>query len=174
MIVSLGNRRPRNWKKNCIFRIVERDFTKKGRHKQISYITKSENVNECHPILKRHVKKGAFIMLDGCGIGTSAVLNKRYRIDQCNHKDQMYVKPNTYLEDAHYKVHNNTSENTFKDLRKKIMLRYGLKNWKNDGSNNAALWEYVIEDDWLNNYTNKKPNDCVLTFLDHLYIYYTF
>ena len=154
--------------------MVERDFTSKGTHLQVSYITKSENVEECFPILKRLVKKGAYIMLDGCGIGRSTKLQNYFNIDQCNHKEQMFVKPNTYLEDAHYRVHNSTSENTFKKLRQAILNKYGLKNIANDKTNKQALWNYVIEDDWLNNYTNKSPEDIVLTFFDHLYIYYTF
>jgi len=44
---SKHQRKPTNWKKNCLFRIVERYWTTKGRHKQITYITESENEKEC-------------------------------------------------------------------------------------------------------------------------------
>ena len=108
-------------------------------------------------------------MLDGCGIGRSIELHKYYEIDQCNHKKGLYVKPNSYIEDVNNKVHNHYVENSFKKIRLKISNSYGIKaNSKESTSNRENLEKYIIESDWLSNYTNKKPNDYNLTFLLHI------
>ena len=108
-------------------------------------------------------------MLDGCGLGKSIPLNLLYKTDQCNHSKGLYIKPNSYLEDVNNKTHNNYVENSNKEIRLKITNSFGIKaNVKYSTSNKENIKKYIIESDWLNNYTNKTPTDCLLTILIHI------
>ena len=160
---------PTNYKKVCLFRIIERDYNKKGYHNQVTRMTKSENAEDCLPIIRQVVPYiGAKFMLDGCGLGKSIKLNLLYKVDQCNHSKALYLKPNSYLEDVNNKVHNHYVENSYKKIRKKITNSYGIKaNNTQTSSNKANLEKYIIESDWIANYTNKTPSDCLLTCLIH-------
>jgi len=170
---SKNQRKPTNWRKNCLFRIVERFWTEKGRHKQITYITRSENEEECLAILRKHVlDKKARILLDGCGVGRSIQIRSEYpNIDQCNHKRGLYVKPSSSLEDFASKVHDNTVENSFRHFRKQIRDKYGIKGYKG-GDNRDNLWNYIYETDWINNYTSNEARDLMKTFVEHMGKYF--
>ena len=112
-------------------------------------------------------------MLDGCGLGHSIVLNDNYIIDRCNHKKNLYVKGNTVIEDVNNKVHNHYSENSFKTFRKAITVKYGIKaNTQITTSNKKSIQLYIDESDWLVNYTNKHPNDCLFTIITQISEYF--
>jgi len=167
-----NQRKPTNWKKNCLFRVIERFWTAKGRHKQVSYVTQSENEVECLEILRRHVPdKNTRIMLDGCGVGRSIKLRSEYpRIKQCNHKRGNYVKPSSLLEDFASKVHDNTAENSFLHFRRTIRKKFGFHAGKGaeKGDNKQKLWNYIYETDWINNYTSNEVRDYMKTFVEHI------
>ena len=167
---KIGNRKPTNYKTLCMFRMTQRDYNDKGYHDQITYITKSENIEECLPFIKKHILvEGTKIMLDGCGIGKSNILNNIYEVDRCNHKKNLYVKPNSIIEDVNNKVHNNYVENSFRRERKKVTDKYGIKSNSNiNKSNKNSVERFINESDWYVNYTNKTPNDCLLTLITQI------
>lgn len=103
-------------------------------------------------------------MLDGCGIGSSAIIQGDYIVDRCNHKQNIYVKPSSVVEDVNFKVHNNLSENSHKNSRKNITRYYGIKALGSDKSITSNLKKYLDEEDWKANYTNRTSKDCLLMF----------
>jgi len=164
-----GQKKPRNYKKFCIFRIIERVFNKKGRHNQISYIVKAESINECLPLILRHVPdRRTQFFLDGCGLGRGDELRDIYtNVSQCNHKRGIYVKPSSVLEGWSCKTHDAQAENSYKKFRLCITRNYGLKS-KSDAVNYKALYYYILEDDFVNNYTNNTAGDYVQTILQFI------
>jgi len=170
-----GARKSKLYRKNCLFRLIERAFTKKGRHKQISYVVREESVNDCLDIICRHVPDTKTpIMLDGCGIGRSTALNSIYEnVQQCSHKRRQYVKPCSEMEDWASKVHDATAENSFKKFRADVTRYYGISLRKKYSDNHRALWNYIYESDFINNYTNNDARDYVQEIIFFMRKYYT-
>ena len=169
MLSITEHRRSKSYKKSCIFKTVERDRTYKGYHLQVSEVVKTENLEECWPILLRHVPRtGTLLMLDGCGIGNALLITDKYNVDQCNHKDNLYVKPGSELEDVNFKVTNNLSENLHKEFRKDMTVGFGIKAYGSSSTNISNLIRYCNRSDWIHNFTNKEPSDCLHQFVTHL------
>ena len=179
-----GGRINKNNKKKCLFIVVERDYNKKGRHYQVTYVVNSENTEECLPIIQLHVPFGSRIMADGCGIGKSVFLQKNYEVRQSNHTYGIYVKPNSIVEDYALKVHDNNSETLFNNARRKITFNNGIRNikTKNDSgeisdtdtytANEQGLKNYCLENDYINNHTDNTPVDWTVSILQDIKQYY--
>ena len=107
-------------------------------------------------------------MLDGCGVGQSEELREFWFVQQCNHNMNIYVKPNTVIQDYNFKVHDSLCEWSFKQFRKSITMRSGLVFGQNDSNNIKALTQYAMINDLVANYTSGKANDCLYTWLSQL------
>jgi len=106
--------------------------------------------------------------LDGCGLGRGDELRQIYPyVSQCNHKIGMYVKPSSILEGWSCKTHDMQVENSYKKFKLSITRNYGLKS-KFDKINYTSLYQYILEDDFINNYTNNTAADYVQTILQFM------
>ena len=159
---------PHNWNQIIWFRVIERDWTQKDRHRRLTIMVNSESVKECLEFMEANCTHGSKLMADGCGFGRSTKLRKLFKVQQCNHKRNEYVKPGTEHMDSHNKVHDNTVESSFqydKILRSKS---YGFGHRNVSHLMNGWLWE----SDWRNNWTSMEVSDCVQTFVEHLGLIY--
>ena len=116
-------------------------------------------------ILKHVPDKRTHFYLDGCGLGRADELRKHYpNISQSNHTRGLYVKPSSCLEGWSCKTHDAQAENSYKALKASITRCYGLKS-SPGGRNYKALYQYILEEDFVNNYTNNKAADYVQTII---------
>ena len=178
-----GGRISKYHKKKCIFIIVERDYNGKGRHFQVTYVVESENIDECIPLITKHVPFGSRIMADGCGIGKSVFLQKHYVVRQSNHTYGIYVKPNSVVEDYALKVHDNGAERYFNNTRKKIRINNGIRSVQTGDdsdeksqtiftANEQGLNNYCLENDYINNHTDNTPVDWTVSILQDIKKHY--
>ena len=163
-------RMPKNWNSGHIwFRVIERDWTYKGRHRRLTCMVKSESVAECLPFIIANCRAGSNLMADGCGFGKSRRLNKLFKVGQCNHKQKLYVKPGTEHMNSHRKIHDNTVESSFQydKILKSKSFGYGHRNVSN------LMLTWMWESDWRNNWTSMETTDCVQTFFEHVGLIYS-
>lgn len=157
---------PRGYHGRCWFRIVERDFTPKYRHRRKTFIVRSESGPNCIPLILRHtsaLQRKVTIYADGCSFGSSKTvldLSDHIYIDQCCHKDEMWVKWGTQHEDAHGSVSDQTTEASFQSDKLLHKSHYGL----GCDIEQSQLW--ISESDWKNNFTNMSALDCIKTFIE--------
>ena len=161
---------PNKWNNTCWFRMIERQWTSKGRHRRLTFMVKQESAACCGPLLHKYCRHGSQLMADGCAFGTNKKLNEVFKVDQCVHSRGEYVAPGTEHFDAHHKVHDNTAESSFQydkmlkirsfGVGQRCISNYMMKTW---------LWE----SDWRNNWTTMETTDCVQTFFEHVALVYS-
>ena len=155
-----------NWL--CLFRMVERDTNVKGGHLVKSWICRTESVEECLYFVEKNAVPGAKLSLDGCGFGESKIMQKKFDVDQCNHSRRVYLKPGSLLEGTWFKTHDQNAERQFRNIREYIRASYGIRLTKGDAVDPKAVRSMLIESDWLCNYTNNDPVDCIAMYVTHM------
>ena len=156
---------PKGYRTKMWFRIIERNFTDKLRHRRRTFIVREESDAECIPLMLKHITtdRKVTIFADGCAFGDSKKMRShsdRFHIDQCSHTDEMWVKHGTEYKDAHDKVHDNTCESSFQYDKLLSKSHFGL-----DKRNMALSFAWLSESDWRNNYTDMTPIDSLFTLI---------
>lgn len=156
---------PKQYQKIVWFRIIERDWTIKGRHRRYTFVVEAESVKCCLHLLIKHVKHGSLLMADGMGFGKNKILRKVFKVDQCNHSKGQYVKLGTEDFNSHTKVHDQTCEASFQYDKLFNSSRYGIGH----RCNNIELMKtWMWESDWRNNHTSMRNLDVVQTFVEQI------
>ena len=120
-------------------------------------------------------------MADGCGLGRAKwMAENNYTTFQCNHKLGIYVKAGSVVEDWMAKVHDAHAERGFRYIRTKATLSSGFTNVSATDSDDvalqkltAALEAQVIQQDYINNYTNNTPASFTYSIIHHIKKHFT-
>ncbi len=155
---------PHSWHDKSWLRIIERDYTLKGRHRRRTFIVGQESTKQCLDLIAASCAKHRKIklMADGCSYGNSKEMQEmreHFIVQQCNHQNSMFVQPGTEYLDAHNKVHDNTTEASFQRDKLKHKSMYGLT------SNIELARGWLWESDFRNNYTDMSTMDTVQQFV---------
>lgn len=159
-------KQPVGYKTRIWFRMIERDWTPKGRHRRLSFIVRAESMNECVPLMEKHISahRQVKVFADGCAFGKCKKLDDmkdRFDVEQCSHSDEMWTKFGTKHLDAHNKVHDNTAEASFQYDKLLHKSHYGL-----DKHNLDTSRTHLNISDWRNNYTDMTSIDSMFTFVN--------
>ena len=161
---------PEKWNETCWFRMIERQWTSKGRHRRLTFMVKREKAKYCVPSLEEHCVHGSQLMADGCTFGKNQELNEIFKVDQCVHAHGEYVKIGTEHMDAHHKVHDNTAEASFQYDKMVKIRSFGMGQ---RCVSNVMMKTWLWESDWRNNFTTMETTDCVQTFFEHVALLYS-
>lgn len=156
---------PKEYHRLIWFRIIERDWTPKGRHRRYTFVVPSESTASCLDLLIKYAKHGSLLMADGMGFGHNTELRTYFIVDQCCHVLGQYVKLGTEHFDSHTKVHDQTCEASFQYDKLLNKSRYGIGHRCN---NQQSLISWMWESDWRNNHTSMETLDVIQTFVEQI------
>eukprot|EP01084_Bolivina_argentea_P090326 162807_1 len=161
-------RMPLFWHSRMWWRVGERNWTPKERHRRFTFIVGAESVEQCLELTVACCAKNRELLMfgDGCGFGDSnaiKLLYEHFEVSQCSHDDDMMVKIGTEHLDAHHKSHENTMEASFQRDKLNCSSHYGL-----GGLDVHRAQSWMWESDWRNNETDMSTVDCVQTFVQQV------
>ena len=153
-------------------KIVERRLTTKHQHRTKSQYGGPESIADKGSFILNNVKDTATIYSDQSGLGRSNFLNNKFDVGTTNHSKGEWVNPKDYDREAFSQSHDQNAENAHKRSRIQKLLRNGpgMRNIFPTEDTHRQKWLFF--EDWSACFTNRSPEDMVVTWLQHLSLVY--